>query len=593
MVRPPSERPDSATDSARWRDLGERVLPRGAAAWLVGAVLCCACGTLTAADSPPDAGSADGSGPERPGGSGPKDEGDEPSAGGADPDPPGSPDSGVTPTTGGSDQTPQREDHESDDVPESGEELPLPSDPSDFTRLTRAEYRATVEAAFGVLPELNLLPEDGRIGSFTSNASVTPDPVHPYLVAAEALADVIVAADYPTCDSSTARACLEEGYSKAVERLYRRPVSPAEVTGWAGTWQSVRDAGGSAEQATRAVLSAILVGPDFLYRSAPALSDGASGRRGAERLSYALWDAPPDEELLAAVEADASASTLAEQAGRLGADERAVAVLARFVGQWLHVDTDLRLEQASFADSPQYQELLAIVRRALSEGTPVTDLVAGRVAAVHEGNADFYGVQRPDPDGGDVAFLSWDEDDPRRGLLAQDLFISSTRHPDVGRREIFRGLLVRRELLCDAIPAPSADLVALAGEVGERTEDVRCAGCHHLIDPVGEAFAVLDDDLEQPASTAQILAHAELEGSYESVAQLLEAVAGSRAFASCFSRHWLSFFLERSETQLDAEWVQELADSVHAGASLRAVIEQTAARLFIQTEETIPWCSGQ
>src|SRR5690606_31008201 len=132
------------------------------------------------------------------------------------------------------------------------------------------------------------------------------------------------------------------------------------------------------------------------------------------------------------VEADASASTLAEQAGRLGADERAVAVLARFVGQWLHVDTDLRLEQASFADSPQYQELLAIVRRALSEGTPVTDLVAGRVAAVHEGNADFYSVQRPDPDDGDVAFLSWDEDDPRRGLLAQDLFISSTRHPDVG-----------------------------------------------------------------------------------------------------------------------------------------------------------------
>src|SRR5690606_11709395 len=129
--------------------------------------------------------------------------------------------------------------------------------------------------------------------------------------------------------------------------------------------------------------------------------------------------------------------------------------------------------------------------------------------------------------------LPWPEESARRGVLGQELFAAATRHPDASRRPIFRGLLIRESLLCDTIPPPTAELVALAGEVGERTSDPRCAGCHRLIDPIGAALAAWDDENDAPP--AELISHPELEGTYASVPELLAAVAQSEAFAECFA----------------------------------------------------------
>ncbi len=103
-----------------------------------------------------------------------------------------------------------------------------------------------------------------------------------------------------------------------------------------------------------------------------------------------------------------------------------------------------------------------------------------------------------------------------------------TRHPDVSRRAIFRGLLVRSSLLCQTIPPPSAELVALAGEVTDRTKDARCMGCHQLLEPVGAAFAALDRDFTGTPPAVQLNGHAELAGSYPALPAFLDAVAGSQ-----------------------------------------------------------------
>ncbi|HEY3495383.1 MAG TPA: DUF1587 domain-containing protein, partial [Polyangiaceae bacterium] len=78
-----------------------------------------------------------------------------------------------------------------------------------FSRLTQAEYAATVLAALGVEADLAVIPVDGRIGQFTSNASVSPDPVHPYLLAAEDLAESLIPAEFPACEADRAEQCLE------------------------------------------------------------------------------------------------------------------------------------------------------------------------------------------------------------------------------------------------------------------------------------------------------------------------------------------------------------------------------------------------
>lgn len=458
---------------------------------------------------------------------------------------------------------------------------------AEFTRLTRAEYSRSVEAAFGIVPDIRQLPEDGRTGPFTSNATETAEPVHPYLLLAESLAAQVVPEVLPACERANLQPCLERDYVPAFAALERRAGSDAEVSAWAELVTSLLDQGATEEAASRALVAAVLTGSDFLHRSSSARSDVSLAARGAERLSFALWDAPPDAELGVPPEGTEALGTwLGEQTVRLLQDERSTSVITRFVAQWLDVDSDLLLENEEYADGADYQELLARVRLALDSDSAVRELIGGRSGVVHRDNSDIYGVDVADEE--TLQEVQWPADSTRRGVLAQELFSAATRHPDLSRRPIFRGLLVRRALLCDPIPAPSAELVALAGEVGDRTQDARCSSCHLRLDPIGRAFAAWDEGEE--AVGAEVIGHAELEGTYSDVGALLDAVADSRAFAECFSKHWLAFFLEQPLAEVDPAWIALLADEVEAGASLSRVMQSSVRELVTRSESFVPWC---
>src|SRR6185503_8365225 len=141
-------------------------------------------------------------------------------------------------------------------------------------------------------------------------------------------------------------------YRAPLERLYRRPLSELELSTAVALIERLETEGLPAADATRSLLVAALLSPDFLFRTSPLAADAdARARRLTEHLSYALWDGPPDAELGAAA-ADTAVDLgerLGAQAARLTADPRATPVLARFIAQWLHVDTDLRLENPEFA----------------------------------------------------------------------------------------------------------------------------------------------------------------------------------------------------------------------------------------------------
>ncbi len=474
------------------------------------------------------------------------------------------------------------------DTPEAG-----PAQPG-FARLTRAEYAATVRDALGVEPDLSLIPVDGRVGVYTSNAEVSPDPVHPYLLAAEDLALATIPAELPSCSGAGAAECLDENFRGPIERLYRRTLSDSELDAAVAMHAELEAAGVSADDATRAVLTRALLDPEFLFRAAPlGASDDAQGRRVAQHLSYLLLDAPPDAELDAAAAGPAAelGARLREQAARFTSDPRAVPVVARFLAQWLRVDTDLKLENPNFEASGVFRELLAFAEDALAEDVAVQALVFGTRGFVARDNLEAYDLDEL-PGDAEVEAVTWDAGSPRRGLLGEELFLDATRHPDPSRRAIFRGRLIRTSFLCDEIPAPDADLLALNEEVSDRTVDSRCAGCHLLMDPVGRAFAALDLDHEGEVPPAALLEHAELEGTYDDLPALLEAVGRSEAFARCFSRHFLSFFMEQPLAAADPAWVAELASAIQDGAGLRAVIELSVEALAARTLEATPWCEG-
>ena len=465
---------------------------------------------------------------------------------------------------------------------------------SGFSRLTRAEYRATIKDAFGVDADVSGIPEDGRVGPYTSNIAFASDPVQPFLLASEDLAALIVPGKLPTCSAATASSCISTSYGKPFERLFRRPVAATEVTAWSTMVANLVQAGLTTESATRAMVTSALLQPDAMFRTTPLAGDAARARRLTEHLSYALWDAPPDAELAAigAGTAPDLGARLGTQADRLGRDPRAIPVLARFMAQWLHVDLDNKLAaDTAYATSPLYLELLAFVQDALSSGVPVTSFVNGTRGFVHKNNLAPYGLTTASGTS-DVAAVTWPATSPRRGVIGEEAIVDPTRHPDVSRRAIFRGLLVRSSLLCQTVPPPSAELVALAGEVTDRTKDARCMGCHQMLEPVGAAFAGLDRDFTGTPPAVQLNGHDELGGTYAQLPAFLDAVAGSRAFSECFARQMWAFFLEQAPAEVDAASIAEIATVVRSGGSLGAVVSQMAVSLEARSRTVVPWCEG-
>jgi len=472
---------------------------------------------------------------------------------------------------------------------EGGEVDLAPAD-APFARLTREEYRQTVLASLGAAVDVQAVPADGRVGPFTSNASQETDPVHPFLIASEELARGLVPEALAACDPDEAQACIEDTYRGPLEVLFRRSVSDAEVEALAQVVVEVAEAGASPEEATEAMLGAALLSPDFLFRtSASAAGADPLGRQRAEHVSYTLWDAPPDAELTAA-----AMDALPAQALRLSKAPEAVAVFARFLAQWLHVDTDVRLLDPGFDASADYLELLAYASAALQDDQPIADFMAGAVGLVHRDNFEAYGIE-DDSEYGDepVVAMPWTEDSGRVGLLGQELFASTTRHPDASRRAIFRGALFWNSLVCIPVPSPPAGLVDMNDEVTSRLEDDRCSGCHQVLEPVGGLFAPFDRDVALEPSPATLSAPAELAGTYDDLAALLSAVGGSRVFADCFARHWLAFFLERRTQDVSDEWVTELGAQIQDGASLSQLVEQTVTGFLGRSEATVAWCEGE
>lgn len=465
-----------------------------------------------------------------------------------------------------------------------------------YTRLTRNEYRATVRAAFDVDATVSGIPADTRVGPFTSNVGTLDPIMKEFVLASEDLAAQIVPSKLPVCTAATAATCVSLNYQAPIERLFRRALTPAEVTAFADTIGSLETQGITSENATRAMVVSALISPDFLFRSTPVSGDAARGRRLTEHLSYALWDAPPDAALVAAGQVTASelGASLRQQASRLGSDARAVPVLARFVAQWLGVDTDERLADpnAAFATSPLYAELQAFVQNALTTAVPVQSFVNGTQGFVQKENFAAYGMAAL-ASSDDVVAVTWSNDTIRRGILGEELFLDATRHPDVGRRPIFRGYLVRSALLCEAIESPTADVVALDAEVSDRATDARCAGCHSMMDPIGRAFAPLDLGNTAGAPAPEVIGDGEVTGAFADLPAMLNAIAVSQTYADCFSRHLLGFFLEQDPAAVNAAAVGDVSAVVKAGGSLADAVGQAVVSLERRSQAAIPWCTGQ
>lgn len=268
------------------------------------------------------------------------------------------------------------------------------------------------------------------------------------------------------------------------------------------------------EDAMRRAYVAVLTSPEFLFHPAdvsrePAPVANAKLFTLASRLSYWLWNGPPDDTLLAAAR-DGSlqrAEVLHREVDRLLTDPRSERFIRDFADQWL----DLRRVNETTPDPqlyPEYRFLLhdgmvaetrAFLRELIARDAPIRALMRPDFAMLTQRLAEHYGID--DVHGVEVRRVALPTGSPRGGLLGQAAILKLTANGTT-TTPVKRGVWVMDRLLNEPAPPPPPSVGAIdpdtrgATTVREQLDkhrhDASCAACHAKIDPAGFAMESFD-----------------------------------------------------------------------------------------------------
>jgi hypothetical protein len=350
-----------------------------------------------------------------------------------------------------------------------------------------------------------------------------------------------------TCRPTTAReesACANQIVKRLATQAYRGAVGAEDFNELMSFYERGRK-GADFESGIRLALQAILASPRFLFRMERAVPCGLVGQVGrvglvgddadasaksptrptrptrptcltdhdlASRLSFFMWGALPDAELLKA----ASNGTLATPAGfdkqvrRMLADRRSEALSKRFASMWLRLQDaeqvrpdhhfysywDTSLTRAFVRETELFFESL------VREDRPLLDLLTADYTFVNERIAKHYGI--PNILGDEFRRVTL-ADPNRRGILGHGSVLLLTSIAD-RTSPVQRGKWVLEVLLGSPPPPPPPNVPLLEEtkaadgarmlSVRERMEEHRknpsCTPCHRVIDPLGLALENFD-----------------------------------------------------------------------------------------------------
>lgn len=379
-------------------------------------------------------------------------------------------------------------------------------------RLTRAEYNRTVRDLFGVTSEpANVLAPDPKTDGFDNNASslgIDPQTAALLLEVSETVATAAMdTGRLPTCADGDA-GCVETELRALALRVYRRPPSDDEVAGLVSFVSAAQADGDDVSLGFRNAVMAMLMSPQFLYRSVPptdaSVDAGEVVRLDdyavATRLSYFLWGSTPDAELLdqAAAGELRNATTLREQFDRMLADPKSDALYEDFVVQWLQLgklQAVLPSPEAFPSFGEDLREAMADEVRLFFTGmrerdASVLDFVVGNQSYANEALAELYELDGIE--GAQLVPVTLDPD-RRAGVLTMPAVLTMTSDPD-RTNVVKRGVWLAETMLCLGPPPPPDDIAPLPEPEPNETErerldrhraDPACASCHVLIDPLG------------------------------------------------------------------------------------------------------------
>jgi hypothetical protein len=308
--------------------------------------------------------------------------------------------------------------------------------------------------------------------------------------------------------------------------------------------------------------------------------------------------APPDAQLLEAAARDElrSESQVSAQAARLLADPQARRLVPYFFERLnLLASTFPSLDSTRF---PAFtgaiaallpQEGARFVNDVVFDGPgDLATLLTAPYSFMNEELAAYYGIGGVS--GSELQRVALD---PSRGggLLVQGSFL--VRYP----RPTHRGLAVLTSVLCEEAPVPppgvetmvpppsSTEPQTMRERLTQHLADPVCAGCHHLIDPIGFTFGHFDEagvymELENGLSidTSAEVDVGDVAGSYAGLPDFLDKLSESPQVKRCLAAKWMTFGLNRELSEADACSRQQVETAfLESNGNLQALFVALAA----------------
>jgi mono/diheme cytochrome c family protein len=380
-----------------------------------------------------------------------------------------------------------------------------------FFDRSHVESNENVSAGFGGIGNLGFGSGSDRIARLTDGVEIA-GPYNPTGISRTASRELIFVCDPKTAGES---ACARRITENLARRAFRHPVSTEDVNRLLEFYEAERKGGGTFDGGIEQVVMGVLASPEFLYRSIRGVPVTARGSASAStevsltdlelasRLSFFLWNAGPDDELLtlAAAGGLTKPGVLDKQLMRMMADPKTSSLVTNFATKWLNVaDLDaVKPDPVLFPEftdqlrrdfSTEMQHFLSSI---LLEDRSVADLLTADTTFLNERLARHYGISG-------VHGLQFRKvtlvEKARWGVLGKGAVLMRTSYGD-RTSPVLRGAWVLEKLMGTPPPPPPPNVTTnLDQKAGETPKTIRarleqhrenraCLQCHGVIDPPG------------------------------------------------------------------------------------------------------------
>ena len=288
-------------------------------------------------------------------------------------------------------------------------------------------------------------------------------------------------------------------------RAFRRPATGKELQRLEQTWKAFYDVDQNFRQSIKETLVVILTSPPFLFiveQSNGPQPEDLNAMELASKLSFFLWNGPPDDQLIQLAQAGKLEQHLTAEVDRMVQDPRFRNFANTFTEQWLSIDKFDVVE----TNRKRYPSLTTTVKRQLRQeparfvehlfrkNLPAKNLVQSNFVVVNEIVANYYGLGEQTESG--FEFIPISHQQAHLGGILSQAAVLAGLSDGKEANPVKRGAWFARKIIAEPPADPPPNVPELKDDsklnLRERLQQHRsvkgCAKCHEGIDPWGLPF---------------------------------------------------------------------------------------------------------